>query len=66
MNKINLEQLKQDLAEGQQIINDARSASRDDKLVSIYYACHAWGINRVMDMIDMSRSIGRLIRQKQK
>ncbi len=63
---MNLEQLKQDLSEGQQIINDARSASRNDKFVSVYYACHAWGINRIIDMIDVTRSIWRLIGQKQK
>jgi len=63
---MNLEQLKQDLSEGQQIINDARSASRDDKLASVYYACHAWGINRIIDMINAVCSIGRLIGQKQK
>ncbi len=61
-----LEQIKQDLKEGQQIINDAREASRDDRLVRAYYTCYAWGIDRVIDMIDVARCVKRLMQQKQK
>lgn len=59
-----MEQIKQDLIEGKQIIKDARDASNDDKLARVCYSCQIWGLNRIIDAVDAARYMKRLLHQK--
>ncbi len=61
-----MEQIKRDLKEGQQIIEDARKSAGDDKLAQVCYSCQAWGLNRIIDAIDTVRYIKRFLHQKHK
>lgn len=61
-----MEQIKRDLKEGQQIIEDARKSAGNDKLARICYSCQVWGLGRIVDVIDTVRYIKRFLHQKQK
>ncbi len=61
-----MEQIKQDLKQAQQLVKEAGDAPESDKLTRIYYSCHVWGLNKIIDTLDLVRYIKRYLHQRHK
>ena len=61
---INMEKIKQELKQAQQLVQDAHDAPDADRLTRAYYSCRIWGLDKMIDTVDLIRCIKRYLKQK--